>query len=176
MTRRHPDEVILGRWTVGPEALGDFIERVRASHAGSPFPPRDLIKACEQHARTGIEVVCRDDAIFVGPWCLSFIYNDISKLRLEEQWMLFEIEGGPTVLPIPLPLPDRTEPARMVEVYTRMWEEEVRRYREARAAPTLNNRLLTFAEQHFAWVVVAFFFVMIPALVVLVGLLSGQLR
>lgn len=176
MTKRHPEEVVLGRWTVSPEALRDFIARVRAHHAQSPFPPRDLLEACEKQARTGLEVVCREDAIFVGSWCLSFLYNGVSKVRLEEHWMECVMDGGAYYLQIPLPLPDRTEPARMVEVYARQQAEEWRRYIEERSAPTLNNRLLTFTEKHFVWVLVGLFFVAIPAAVVVFGLLRGSFR
>ncbi|MBK6779954.1 MAG: hypothetical protein IPJ95_01060 [Gemmatimonadetes bacterium] len=175
MTERHPDEVILGRWTVDPAALREFTTRVRTHFGDSPFPPHDLLKACDKAARSGLEVVCRDDAVLVGPWCLAFLYNGVSEVRLEEHWLHFEMEGGQYFLPVPVGPGNRAEAARMVEVYARQQAEETRRYREERDAPTLNNRLLTFVETHWVWAALGFFFVVIPLVVLAVSLLTGNL-
>lgn len=176
MTKRHTDEVILGRWSVGPEALRLFTAKVRARFGKSIYSPRPMLEACDAAARDGLEVVCRDDAVFVGTWVLAFDYNGVSGVRLEDDWLLFEMEGGEYDIPVPVGANGRAEAARMADEYMRMGAEEVRRYREARAAPTLNNRLLDIAEKHFVWVILGFFFLLIPAVVFLAVLLRGSSR
>jgi hypothetical protein len=140
----------------------DFAQRVRARYGDSPYRPDDILKACEEHARFGLEVVCRDDAVFVGPWCLAFQYNAVSGIRLEEEWMLFVTEWGTYDIPIPVELNARAEAARMVDYYTNQWEEEQRRYLQERQAPMWRNRLLNIAEAHFVWVLLGLFFIAIP--------------
>ena len=176
MTDRHADEVVLARWTVDAARVRAFAAAVRARYGTSPYLPRELVEACEADPRAGIEVVFRDDAVFVGRWCLAFLYNGISGFRLEEPWILFEMEGGEYDIPIPTAADNRAEEERIVATYRAMAAEETRRYLEARAAPTLNNRLLNIAERHFVWVVLGLFFVVIPALVLLVGWLRGGLE
>ena len=174
MTKRHPDEVILGRWTVEPALVREFAHRVRARYGDSPFSPRDLLKACDEGSRSGLEVVCRNDAVFVGSWCLAFLYNTISNIRLEEEWLLFEMEGGTYDIPVPLARNGQAEAARMVEQYRRQAEEERRQYLQARQAPTWNNRLLNIAEAHWVLLLLGIFFVAIPLVVLLLSWLHGS--
>lgn len=176
MPTRHEGEVVLARWTVDPASLRAFVERVRARYGDSPFRPRDLLDACDDRAGRGLEVVCRDDAVFVGTWGLAFDYNVVSQIRLGNDWILFEMEWGAYDIPVPLPAVGREEAERIVSYYKRTGEEETRRYLEARQAPTLSNRLLDIAEHHFAWVLLGLFFVVVPLAVLLVGLVRGSLR
>lgn len=173
MARRHRDEVILARWTVDTARLRDFALQVRARY-GAPFRPDALLKACENAPASGLEVVCRDDAIFVGPWSLDLQYNLVSGLRLEETWILCDMDWGAYDIPIPVPPNGRVEAARVVAHYIREWEEENRQYFERRNAPTWHNRLLDIAEAHFAWVALGFFFIVIPLVLLLFSLLRHQ--
>lgn len=173
MTKRHPDEVILERWTVPPAHVRGFVAEMRTRYANSPFPPKDLLKACEKGSDTGLEVVCRDDAVFVGKWCLSFVYNNISLIGVRERWIEFEVEGQHELL-VPIAPDDRAAAQRIVEHWHRAAEQENREYLAKRNAPTLSNHLLNFAEAHFAWVALGFFFIVIPAIVLVIGWFRGE--
>lgn len=156
--------------------MREFTRQVRARYGDSPYSPRDLLEACEGDSRFGLEVVCRDDAVFVGRWCLAFDYNVVSAIRLEEEWILFVMDWGAYDIPVPLALNRRAEVARMVDYYTRQGEEELRRYVQARQAPTWSNRLLNIAEPHFVWVLIGLFFIVLPLAVFLLSLLHGSGR
>lgn len=173
MTDHAPQNVILGRWTVPPGRLRAFTAQVRARSAQSPFPPRDLLAACDAQAEKGLEVVFRTDELVVGSWSLSFTYNQVTDFRLEDTWLLVELEGGSHEIPVPVTPEGRPAAEQALAAYAGMVAEENRRYFAARAAPTWSNRLLNIAERHFAWVVLGFFFVGVPLLVVLFGLLRG---
>lgn len=172
MTKRYPGEVILARWTVDPARVRDFAQRVQARYAAAPVPPHDILKACKEGSQTGLEVVCREDGIFVGRKCLAFDYNVVTRLSLEEHWILCELDWGAGDYLIPIPA-DRTEPARIVSHYLSEWREENRRYLEQRQKPTWNNRLLNIAEAHFPWVVLGLFFVVLPLILFLLNLLHN---
>ena len=170
--QRPTQDAILARWTVPPARLRAFTAQVRARSANSPFPPKDLLAACDAHVEKGLEVVFRTDELVVGSWSLSFTYNQVTDFRLEDAWLLVELEGTHTI-PVPTAPESRAAVERGLAAYARLVAEENRRYFAARAAPTLSNRLLNIAEAHFAWVVLGFFFVGIPLLVALFGLLRG---
>lgn len=174
MTRRHPNEVVLARWVVPPEALREFVRSMRNRYGNTPFTPIDVLDACERHPPGGLEVVCREDAVFVGQWCLAFLYNQITGIALQDTWIRFEMEGGLYEIPVPIDPRQRAEAQGVVDLYNRMAEEETRRAVAARQAPTWNNALLDFAEAHFVWLALGFFFVGIPAIVLLAMLLSGK--
>lgn len=174
MARRHSDEIILAKWTVDTARLHDFALRVRERYGDTPFRPDALLKVCENPPASGVDVVCRDDAIFVGSWGLDFQYNVASGIRVEEPWILCVMESGAYDIPVPVALNARDEATRMVAYYRHRWEEEEREYLERRQAPTWRNRLLNIAEAHFVWVVLAFFFIAIPTLVALLSALRGE--
>lgn len=176
MPKRHREEVILARWTVEAAEVQAFAQRVRARYGDSPFRPRDLLQVCDTPPPSGLEVVCRDDAVFVGPWSLAFAYNVVSGLRLEDEWLLFVMEWGAYDIPVPVASRGRAEAARVAHEYTRQWAEEDRAYLQRRQAPTWHNRLLDIAEAHFAWVVLGFFFVALPLALLILGLVRGSLR
>ncbi len=173
MTKRHPDEVILARWTVDGARVRDFTRRVDGRYGDSPFRPMDLLKACEAGSRSGLEVVCRDDAVFVGEWCLSFASNVVSQIRLEDDWILFVMDWGAYDIRVPLPS-DQAEASRMVRYYVQQGEEENRHYLEARRRPTWSNRLLNVAETHLVLVLLGLFLVVLPLLVLLLSLLHDS--
>ena len=166
----------MARWTVPPEEVREFTARVRAASASLPFPPRDLLRACDKSPPTGLEVVCREDGIWVGGWSVLFLYNGPVRVRLEGEGLVVEVDGGSYELPIPVARSARAEAARVVAEYARMAEEETRLAIAERNAPTWQNRLLTVVERHFALVTLGFFFVLVPALVMLLALLRGSFR
>jgi hypothetical protein len=172
MTKRYPGEVIVARWTVDSARVRDFTQRVHGRYGDSPFRPIDLLRACEEGSQSGLEVVCRDDAVFVGQWCLAFEYNVVSQIHLESEWVLFVMEWGAYDIPVPVPS-DQAEAARIVRYYTQQGEEENRQYLEARQRPTWSNRLLNIAEARFAWVLLGLFFIVLPLFVLLLSLLHG---
>ncbi len=173
MTKRHPNEVLVARWHVGPDPLRAFIRQMRDRYGDTPFTPNDLLNECETHARTGLEIVCRDDAIFVGRWCLAFLYNQVTDMTVQDMWIRCEMEGGLYEIPIPITLEARAEAVGVVKHYARLAEEETRQAVARRQAPTWSNYFLNIAEAHPVWLLLAFFFVGIPAIVLLVGLLRG---
>lgn len=170
MAKRHRDEVVLARWTVDATHLREFALTLRPRYGDSPFRPYGLLEECEKRSASCLEVVCRDDAIFVGAWGLDFQYNVVSGIRLDENWILLEMDWGAYDIPVPVPRDAKAEAARMVGYYRSQWEEELRQYLEKRHAPTWQNRLLNVAEAHFAWVTLGFFFIAIPIVVLLIGL------
>lgn len=173
MTKRHANEVVVARWTVDPGRLREFTRQMRSRYGDTPFTPNDLLDVCERHSHVGLEVVCRDDAVFVGQWCLAFLYNEISAIRLQETWLQFEMEGGLYEIPVPVASNARADAERLVEYYKRLAEEETRRAVAERQAPTWSNYLLDIAEAHYVWVMLCFFFLGIPAVVLVIGLLRG---
>lgn len=176
MTRRHANEVVVARWTVDPERLREFTQHMRSRYGVTPFTPTELLDVCERHSDVGLEVVCRDDAVFVGPWCLAFLYNEISAIRFHETWLQFEMEGGLYELPVPIARHGRADAERVVEDYRKLAEEETRRAIAARQAPTWSNALLDIAEAHWIWVILGFFFLVIPAVVFVICLLRDDCR
>lgn len=174
MTIRHSKELILARWTVDAACLRAFTQQMRARYGKSPFAPTELLKACEKHCDSGIEVICRDDAIFVGPWCLAFLYNDVSALHMEDTWVRVEMERGLYEIPLPLAPDGRATAQAVIRLYTRMAEEENRRYIAERQAPTWSNRLLDVAEARFTWVALGLFFLFLPLIVLILVWLRGS--
>jgi hypothetical protein len=77
---------------------------------------------------------------------------------------------------VPIARNGKAEAERIAALYTEMAAEEGRRARAERQAPTLNNRLLNIAEAHWIWLMLGFFFVVIPAIVLVISLLSGDPR
>lgn len=167
--------MILARWFVDAAGLRDFLREMKLlskrSHAS-----KALLKECEEHsAAAGVEVVIRDDALFVGEWGAP---NVFSYIRVHETWMEFTGDEGYEI-PVPLARGARSEAewvaARYEMIDTRAREESNRRFAEERARPTWNNRVLNFVEGHFVWVLLGFFFVLIPLVVLVLGFFRGSL-
>ena len=176
MVERFRDEVILARWLVDAAALQTFVREMRLRSKGYSFVPEDLLKECEKFADgAGLEVVVREDAVFVGDWGSP---NWFYEVQVYETWMKFMGDEGYHI-PVPLASGARAQAERIAgiysERYTQALADEQRQFHEARAIPTWNNRLLNFAEAHFVWLILGFFFVVIPLLVLLLGFLRGSL-
>jgi hypothetical protein len=174
MVKRFKDEVIVARWTVDAAALRKFLREPQIRAKWYSYMPQDLLKECERQATgTGLEVVVREDAVFVGEWGSP---NWFSAVQVHETWMHFMGDEG-YFIAVPLGSGTRAEAERIAAVYAALDErargKAQRQFDEERAKPTWNNRLLTFVEAHFAWLLLGFFFVLIPLFLLLLGLLRG---
>lgn len=173
MTERSRSERILARWSVDAVDLRDFL-REQQARAKRAYMPASLVKACDDGAHgAGIEVVFREDAIFVGNCRLSNLFDDF---RVHDTWMHFLGEEGYQI-EVPLARGGKQEAERVAATYRALNEQlnaqAAREYAEKRAKPTLNNRLLNIAEAHFVWVLLGFFFVLIPLSLVVLVMLFG---
>ncbi len=176
MVERFRDETILARWMVDAAALHNFVRETRLRSKRFSFVPEDLLKECEKHAAcAGLEVVVREDAVFVGEWGSA---NCFYEVQAHETWMRFVGDEGYHI-PVPLAPGARAEAERIAAIYSARYSqaraEEQRQFNEERARPTWNNRLLNFVEAHFVWLVLGFFFVLIPLFVLLLGFLRSRL-
>ncbi len=174
MVKRFAGEILLARWVVDGAALRDFVRETRLRSKWYTHVPADLLKECERHAGgAGLEVVIREDAVFVGEWGSP---DSFDAVRVQETWMEFLGEEGYQV-PVPLAPGARAEAERVAAVYTARYArdraEAQRQFEEERARPTWNNRLLNFVEAHFVWLLLVFFFVLIPLFALLLGFLPG---
>lgn len=176
MVKRFKDEVILARWVVDAAALHNFVREPQIRSKWYTYMPKDLLKECEKHATgTGLEVVVREDAVFVGEWGVP---NSFGAVQVHETWVHFMGEEG-YYIAVPLAPGARKEAERIAAIYAAREERAraraQREFDEERARPTLNNRLLLFVETHFAWLLLGFFFVLIPLFVLLLGFLRGSM-
>jgi len=172
MVERFQGETILARWVVDAAALQTFVRETRLRSKRFSYVPKDLLKECIKHAdSTGLEVVIREDAIFVGEWGSP---NSFSAVQVHDTWMQFIGDEGYHV-PVPLAPGARADAERIAAIYATLDEqaraEGQRQFDEERARPTWNNRLLLFAEAHFVWLVLGFFFVLIPVCLLVFGFL-----
>jgi len=176
MVERFRDEIILARWVVDAAALRNFVLEKRLRSNWYSFIPPDLRKEYEKHATgAGLEVVIREDAVFVGEWSSP---NSFFEVQVYETWMRFMGDEGYQI-PVPLAPGARAEAERIAGIYSALcskaFEESQRQFKEERARPTWNNRILNFVEAHFAWFILGFFFVLIPLFLLLLGFLRGEL-
>jgi hypothetical protein len=176
MVKRFKDEVILARWVVDAAFLHNFVRETRLRSNWYSYMPPDLLKECEKHATgAGLEVVVREDAVFVGEWGAS---NSFDVVQVHETWMQFMGDEG-YYIAVPLVPGVRAEAERIAVIYSALHEkahaEVERQFKKERARPTWNNRILNFVEAHIGWFMLGFFFVLIPLLLVLLGFLRGNL-
>ena len=170
MVERFKGETILARWVVDAAALHNFVRETRLRSKRFSSVPGDLLKKCEKHAAgAGLEVVVREDAIFVGEWSSP---NWFYEVQVHDTWMQFMGDEGYHI-PVPLATGARAEAERIAVIYWARYEqarvEAQRQFDEERARPIWNNRLLHFAEVHFVWLVLGFLFVLIPVFVLLLA-------
>lgn len=182
MPKRHENEVVLASWSVDAPTWRAFVRAVGA-YATQPGPRApSFFKFDEQPpSPAGAEVVIRDDALFVGTHAADIPWPPTVTLRPD--WLEFYFapsDGGWFIVPAPVSLAARTEAARVAEHFGRREAEALRRNAEAqraaaeeRARPTLRNRLLNVVEGHFILILLAFFFILLPAVVGLIALASA---
>jgi hypothetical protein len=176
MVERFKGEIVLARWVVDAAALHKFVQETRLRSNWFSSVPQALLKQCEKHATgAGLEVVVREDAVFVGEWGSP---NWFYAVQVHDTWLQFMGDEGYHV-PVPLAPGARAETERIAAIYSALDSqaraESQRQFDEERARPTWNNRLLKFVEAHFGWVVLGFFFVLIPLFLLLLGFLRGSL-
>ncbi len=176
MVERFANETILARWVVDAAALQSFAQETRLRSKRSSFVLEDLLMECEKHATgAGLEVVVREDAVFVGQWGSP---NWFYEVQVEETSMRFLGDEGYHI-PVPLAPGARAEAERIAGIYAARYAQaraaEQRHFEEERARPTRNNRLLHFVEAHFVWLVLGFFFGLLPLFVLLLDFLRGRL-
>lgn len=176
MVERFQGETILAHWVVDAAALQDFARDTRLRSKRLSPVPEGLLKECEKHAAgAGLEVVVREDAVFVGEWGTPSRFYTV---QVHDTWIQFMGDEGDHI-PVPLAPGARAEADRIATIYEAFDEraraEAQRQFDEERARPTWNNRLLLFAEVHFVWLLLGFFFVLLPAFVLLLGFLRGTL-
>jgi len=175
MVKRFSDETILARWVVDAAALDNFVRETRLRSKRLSFIPEDLLKECEKHATgAGLEVVVREDAVFVGEWGSP---NWFYEVQVQETLIRLLGDEGYHI-PVPLAPGARADAERIAAIYSARYSqaraEEQRQFNKERARPTRNNRLQNFAEARFVWLVLGFFFVLIPLFVLLLALLRGS--
>lgn len=175
MVERFKDETILARWWVDAAGLHHFVREKRLRSQLFSFVPEELLKECEKQASgAGLEVVVREDAVFVGEWGVP---NWFYGVQVYETWMQFMGDDGYHI-PVPLAPGARAEAERVAGIYSSLDSqaraEAQRQFDEERAKPTWNNRILIFVEVHFVWFLLGFFFILIPLIVLLYGLVTGQ--
>lgn len=174
MTERSQDKRILARWKVDAEDLREFLREQRLQAKRTRLPA-GLLKEYEAAAQgPGIEVVFREKAIFVGKCRLSNMFDDF---RVHDTWMHFLGDEGYQVA-LPMARGGKKEAESVAAEYRSLYEQvssqAARAYAEERARPTLNNRLLSFVEARFVWILLGFFFVFIPLLLIVLDIFFGN--
>ena len=173
MAKRHSGETILVQWTIGESLWRDFLrekeERYRERRHCLTFTPPDPFPV------SGIEVVIRDDAIFVGGECVrEYVYDggyhgfSVNESILE---MYLSSDTTTYVYLLPITRGALADAKRVVERLTAEDSEQARIRAAERARPTLRNRLLWWIEAHFVLAMFAFFFGLLPLFVLCLYLL-----
>ena len=124
-----------------------------------------------QPAPDALEVVVREDAVFVGHERLSLQFSECEEPHLGEEWLEFACDNDYTALhffPIPVPAGARANAVWAVDHFRRAVAEPARLLAAAHAASTTPNRLRKLVEAHFILFVLLLFFVLLPGVVLLV--------
>lgn len=173
--QRFPGESILARWVIDGAALQGFLREMQLRSKSFSTMPKDLLQECAKRASgAGLEVVVREDAVFVGEWGSP---NWFAEVQVHDTWIHFLGEEGYHV-PVPLAPGARADAeriaARYAEIYEQGRREAQRWFEEERARPTWSSRFLRFAEAHFVWLALGACFVLIPIVVLLLGFWNGS--
>jgi hypothetical protein len=166
-------ETILTRWTVDEETWLRFTSDVHL-HLNQPRARACVLKSLNRPWSHGLEVMVRDDAIFVGEEWLSIEFSECQEVLLREEWLEFFCDNdrtAPHFFPIPVPPAAKPNAAWVANHFRRLWIERARRIAEADDAPTISNRLRKWVEAHFIIVLLLLFFVVLPGAAVIVGYL-----
>jgi hypothetical protein len=171
--KRHAEETILTRWTVDEAAWREFAANVHR-YTDRRRAPACVLKSLDQPAPHGLEVVVREDAIFVGAEWLSIEFSECQDPLLREEWLEFLCDNdysAPHFFPIPVPPAAKPNAVWVVNHFRRRLMERSGRMAEADNAPTISNRLRKVVEAHFILMLLLFFFVVLPGAAVLVAYL-----
>ena len=167
----HEGETILTRWTVDEATWRKFQADVHR-YLKQPRAPACVLKSLDRSAPHGLEVIVRDDAVFVGDERLSLQFSECEDPHLREEWLEFACDKdytAPHFFPIPVPANARANAVWVVNHFRRALGERARLMAEADEAPTASNRLRRFVEAHFILVLLVFFFALLPGAAVLVA-------
>ena len=170
-----PVEPALGFWMVDRATWREFVDAVR-TYEQQPRASRCALDLSAEPPAIGLEVVVQENQVQVGERRFSLIGFEGLRVTLQPAWLEFEDEYGNYFYPVPVPRHARADAARIATRFTETMAAAVREAEEERARPTLNNRLLTWVEQHFILVLLLFFFVLLPAIVVAISWLFPGLQ
>ena len=171
--RRHAGETILTRWTVDEATWREFAGNVHR-YLEQPRAPACVLKNLDRPAPHSLEVVVREDVIFVGEEWLSTEFSECQDPLLREEWLEFSCDNDhstPHFFPIPVPPAAKPHAAWVVNHFRRRLMERARIMAEADDAPTTSNRLRKWVEAHFIMVLLLFFFVVLPGAATIVAYL-----
>jgi hypothetical protein len=142
------------------------LDRRRPNRYVTLVPPKEF-------PTSGIDIVIRDDAIFVGNSCVRGLlpYRGVSVHDARLELFLPSDEGENSRYLLPVAGSALANVTRVVERFIAADNEAARLREEEDARPTLPNRLgkwvnshpaIRWMEHHFALVLLAFFFGLIP--------------
>lgn len=186
MPKRHAHETVLARWTIDEPLWRGFVIAKRTLDERHPSRLITLVPPPEFPV-PGVEVVIRDDAIFVGDSCVRSLLPHRGVV-VHDSVLEFSIpsdEGDAIAYVLPIARPALADVTRVVEGFIAADAEAARLREEEEARPTVPNRLakwvnahpaLKWTERHFALVLLAFFFGVIPLCVWLISVVAGMLR
>ena len=165
-------EGVLARWTVDAETWrGLAEERARLERGTRQSSPATR----QESPPSGIEVVVCEDAVYIGrdEWSPMFAAVGI-RATLQGSWLILEwaTDESDSLVRVPVAPTAHADAERVARHFNSAYEARVKEAVEARAKDTSANRLLTWIEGHFVLFVLLFFFVLIPAFVGLVYLLT----
>ena len=173
--KRYDGEKVLTRWTVDETTWRKFAADVHC-FLNEPRAPACVLKSLNQPPPRAVEVVVRDDAIFVGEEWLSLQFSECDQPHLRDEWLEFACDNdytAPHFFPIPVPAEARPNAVWVVNHFRRALVERARVLAQAQDAPTISNRLRKFVEAHFIIVLLLLFFVVIPGAAVLFAYLRS---
>ncbi len=174
MAKRHAQEKILVKWTIDETCWHRFKAASEARRqqrdrsyvimqAPDPFPP------------AGIEVVIREDAIFIGKKCAcEFVYNGGTHwMSIHDSWleMGMSSDSGFYEYQIPIAPAAFPEAKRVVDDFIKQDFEAARVQAEKDARPTFINGLRRWVEAHALLTIIGFFVVVLPLFVLAMALL-----
>lgn len=175
MAKRHPRENVLVRWTID-EACWRRFQAASAARRQQRDRAYLAMDVPEPFPAEGLEVVIRDDALFVGKTSVSeYVYNGgMHWMAVHESWLEVDLpsDNEPPVYLIPIAPAALLETRRVVAEFTALDREAVRIQAELDARPTLINNLRRWVESHAMLTIIGFFVVVLPLFVFAIHLLS----
>jgi hypothetical protein len=178
MAKRFAGETILARWTIAEGLWREFLE-AKARLDREPNGPYRTFLAPQPFPAAGLEVVIREDAIFVGRVRLrEFHFGALRHVSLRESYL--QIQG--IILPEDawdedrhylylLPVCSTALPQARLAVERLISHDKALSDRIAAEDETSkwSQPLLRWVEQRFVWILLAFFFGVIPLAVFLLS-------
>jgi hypothetical protein len=167
MARRHPKETILVQWTIDESLWRVFLKiKENRDRDDEPHPPYVTFTPPKEFPASGIDVVIRDDAVFVGKKCVhEYVYEGgYHNMGVREAILGIyrSSDGGGYVYLLPIAHHALADATLVVERFAAEDKEAARIQAEKDAMPTLRNRLLWWVQKHFILTVLLIFFVIIP--------------